>query len=85
VQPNDDVGGGAIFYNFRLDQPQAVGPGVANKDVANEVDLYTDVALNKNFALSLVAAFANPGAAVKQATGRTSSFTYGMVFFGYNF
>jgi len=85
VQPNDDVGGGAIFYNFRLDQPQAVGPGVADKDVANEVDLYTDVALNKNFAISLVAAFANPGGAVQQATGRTSSFTYGMVFFGYNF
>jgi hypothetical protein len=74
-----------IFWNFQLDQPQAVAPFVTEKDVALEVDFYTDWKLNKNFLLSLVLAFANPGTAVEQATGRTESFRYGMVYIGYSF
>jgi hypothetical protein len=85
VQPNDAISGGVIFYNFRLDQPQAVAPGVTDKDVALETDFYTDWKLNKNFTASIVLAFANPGSAVEQATGRTSSFRYGMVYLGYSF
>jgi hypothetical protein len=34
---------------------------------------------------SIVLAFANPGSAVEQATGRTASFRYGMVYLGYSF
>jgi hypothetical protein len=85
VQPNDAISGGVIFYNFRLDQPQAVAPTVTDKDVALETDLYTDWKLNKNFTASIVLAFANPGSAVEQATGRTSSFRYGMVYLGYSY
>jgi hypothetical protein len=85
VQPNDAISGGVIFFNFRLDQPQAVAPTVTDKDVALETDFYTDWKLNKNFTASIVLAFANPGSAVEQATGRTSSFRYGMVYLGYSF
>jgi hypothetical protein len=85
VQPNDAISGGIIFYNFRLDQPQAVAPTVTDKDVALETNFYTDWKLNKNFTASIVLAFANPGSAVEQATGRTSSFRYGMVYLGYSF
>ena len=74
-----------IFYKLRLDQPQVFGPEVTDRDVAVEVDLYTDWKLNQNFLLSFVAAFANPGAAVQQATGRTKNFSYGMVYLGYSF
>ena len=35
--------------------------------------------------VSVVTAFANPGTAVKQLTGRTSSFTYGMVYVAYSY
>ena len=68
-----------IFFNFGLDQPQAVAPTVTDKDVALETDFYTDWKLTKNFT-AIVVAFANPGSAVEQATGRTSSFRYGMVY-----
>jgi alginate export protein len=85
VQPNDAISGGVIFYNFRLDQPQAIAPTVTEKDIALETDFYTDWKLNKNFTASFVLAFANPGTAVEQATGRTASFKYGMVYLGYSF
>ena len=50
-----------------------------------EVDFYTDWKLNRNFTASIVLAFANPGSAVEQATGRTASFRYGMAYLGYSF
>ena len=61
VQPSDAISGGVLFFNFRLDQPQAVAPTVTDKDVALEIDFYTDWKLNKNFTASFVLAFANPG------------------------
>jgi hypothetical protein len=85
VQPSDAIGGGVIYFNFLLDQPQAVAPTVTEKDVANEIDFYTDWKVTGNFTLSFVLAFANPGTAVQQETGRTESFRYGMVYIGYSF
>ena len=58
---------------------------MTDKDVAFETDLYTDWKLTKHLTASIVLAFANPGSAVEQATGRTSSFRYGMVYLGYSF
>jgi hypothetical protein len=85
VRPNDAISGGVIYYNFRLDQPQAVAPTVTDRDVANEVDFYTDWKVNRNFTATIVLAFANPGSAVEQASGRTAPFRYGMVYLGYSF
>jgi hypothetical protein len=58
---------------------------VTAKDVASEIDLYTDWKLNDNFTISLVGAYADPGKAVQQYTGRTKNFVYGMVYVGYAF
>jgi len=85
VTPNDRVSGGLLFFDFRADKPQAFGPEVTAKDVAFEIDAYTDWKLNRNFTLSLVGAFANPGKAVQQYTGRTKNFTYGMAYIAYSF
>jgi hypothetical protein len=85
VTPTEQVGGGVIFFKFRLDQPQAVGPNVTDKDIAFETDLYADWKMNANVTLSVVGAFANPYAAVEQSSGRTKNFGYGMVYFGYSF
>ena len=84
-QPTDAISGGVIVFNFRLDQPQALAPAVTDKDVALETDFYTDWQLTKHFTASFMLAFANPGSAVEQATGRTQSFRYGMVYLGYSF
>jgi hypothetical protein len=85
VTPTEQVGGGVIFFKFRLDQPQAVGPNVTDKDIAFETDLYADWKMNANVTLSVVGAFANPYAAIEQSSGRTKNFGYGMVYFGYSF
>lgn len=85
VTPNDHVGGGVIFYDFRIDQPQSYGPAVTDSHAAFESDVYVDWKVNKNVIVSLVTAFLNPFAAVKQITGRTKNFGYGMVYVAYSF
>ena len=44
-----------------------------------------DWKLNSNFTLSLIGAFADPGAVVEQAFGRTKNFSYGMIYLGYSY
>ena len=85
VTPNDAVSGGLLFYRFSLDQPQAIAPEVTDKDVAFEIDAVVDWKVNANFTVSVVGAFADPGKAVQQSSGRTKNFTYGMVYVGYSF
>jgi hypothetical protein len=85
VTPNESVSGGLLFLNFSLDHPESAGPGVTADDVAFETDLYVDWKLNQNFTISLVGAYANPGEAVQQLTGRTKNFGYGMVYVAYAF
>jgi hypothetical protein len=85
VSPNEAIGGGLMFFNFRFDQPLSVGPDVTASDAAFEIDAYTDWKLNQNFTLSLIVAYADPGKGVQQATGRTKNFVYGMAYLGYSF
>jgi hypothetical protein len=85
VEPNESISGGLLFFKFSVDQPASVGPGVTSGDAAFEADLYVDWKVNSNFTLSLVGAFANPGTAVQQSSGRTKNFGYGMVYLGYSF
>ena len=54
-------------------------------DVASEIDAYVDWDVNSTFTISLLGAYADPGKAVQQATGRTKNFVYGMVYVGYSF
>ena len=85
VTPTDSVGAGLMFFRFSLDHPAALGPAVTDNDVAFETDAYADWKVNKNFTVSVVAAYADPKKAVQQATGRTKNFAYGMVYVGYSF
>jgi hypothetical protein len=85
VTPNDALGAGLLFFKFRLDHPEAAGASVTAKDVAFETDAYADWKLNAHFTLSLVGAFADPGAAVQQFSGRTRNFAYGMAYLAYSF
>ena len=48
--------------------------GVTSNAVATELDWYMDWSVNDNFIVSFVAAYADPGAAVEQSSGRTDSF-----------
>jgi hypothetical protein len=85
VDPADSLGAGLLFFTFSLDHPSAAGEGVTASDVAVEADLYVDWKVNGNVTVSVVGAFADPGAAVRQFSGRTKHFVYGMVYVGYAF
>ena len=85
LAPSDAVGTGLIFYKFLADRPAAYGPEVTSRDVAVELDWYLDWKVNKNFTLSFVGAFADPGALVEQANHRTKNFAYGMVYVAYSY
>jgi len=85
VEPGDALSGGLIFYKFVLDRPRSLGPQVTSSDAAFEIDAYADWKINANFTLSLVGAFADPGKAVQQLTGRTKNFAYGMAYVAYGF
>jgi alginate export protein len=85
IVPTDSISGGLMFYKFTLDHPQAFGPAVTDKNVAFETDAYVDWKANKNFTISLVGAYADPGKAVQQSSGRTKNFAYGMAYVGYSF
>ena len=83
VTPSEAVGAGLFAYDFRVDQPASFGPGVTSNHIAMELDGYADWKVNSNFIVSFVAALAEPKEAAEQGFGRTSTFTYGMVYVAY--
>jgi hypothetical protein len=83
--PGESLGTGVLLFKFLLDHPGAFGPQVTSSDVAFELDGYADWKVNRNFTLSLVGAFADPGPAVEQFSGRTDNFAYAMVYIAYAF
>ena len=60
-------------------------PTVTDRHLAVETDAYIEWKLNDALTLSFVAAFANPGEAMRQAFNRTKPFTYGMVLVAYSY
>jgi hypothetical protein len=85
VAPSDAIGTGVLFFTFALDQPGSYADGVTEKALAFEADWYVDWKINEHFTASLVAAYANPDAAVQQAHGRTKNFAFGMAYLAYSF
>jgi hypothetical protein len=85
LTPNDSISGGVMLYKFQLDQPGSYGAGLAEKDIAFELDAYTDWKINRNFTASFVAAFANPQAAVQESSGRTKNFILAMAYLAYKY
>jgi hypothetical protein len=85
TKPAEAISTGLIFFDFSLDQPAALGPAVTSDDVGQELDWYMDWSVNDHLIVSLVAATADPGKAIEQNSGRTDSFTLGMIFVAYSF
>lgn len=83
LTPSDAVSTGVFLYDFRVDQPATFGPGVTSNKLASELDAYCDWKVNSNFTVSVIAAMADPKEAAEQGYGRSSTFTYGMVYLSY--
>jgi hypothetical protein len=84
LTPSSAVSGGVIAYAFKLDR---LPTGLTSKNVATELDGYTDWKVNNNFIISFVAAVAHPQEAVQQTTNppRTQNFVYGMIYVSYSY
>jgi hypothetical protein len=80
LKPSGSLSAGLFGYVFQFDQ---LPTGVTSKDIATELDAYADWSVNSNFIVSFIAAFARPQDGATQATGRTSNFTYGMIYVAY--
>ena len=78
MKPSEAIGTGLMFYDFLADEPARLG--VTSDDVALELDWYMDWNVNDNFTVSFVAAFADPGDAVEQSSGRDDTFVCGMAY-----
>lgn len=85
VKPTEAISTGLIAMDFVLDHPASFAPGVTSSEVGQELDWYLDWTVSDNLTLSFVAAVADPGAAVEQASGRTDTFIYGMIFAAYSY
>jgi len=83
--PSEKLGTGLIAYLFQNDKPAAFGPNVTSKNIASELDAYADWKANSNFTFSFVLAYGNPQEALAQGYGRTSNFTYGMMYVAYSY
>jgi len=83
--PGDQVETGLLLYGFAIDQPASYGPGVTASNLAFEADWYLDWTINRTVSASFVAAFANPGDAVRQALNRTANLTYAMAYLTYSY
>ncbi len=83
LDPSDGLGTGLVAYWFALDRP--AGGRVTSRNLAFELDWYADWAITRRLTISAVAAFLDPGEAVAQASGRTSTVAYGMLYVSYSF
>jgi len=83
--PTASIGTGLMWFNFNLDHPASLAPGVSASDLAHELDWYMDWKINGNVTASVVAAYGDPGKAVQQAFDRTKNFTYGMIYVAYSY
>jgi len=72
--PTEEVGIGAIYFYFDLEEEDYFGTPVDERDFADEVDLYVDWAINDNLAVGGLYGVAFPGDAAKQAFGDSDTF-----------
>jgi len=85
TKPRENISTGLIYYDFQLDQRAAFDPLVTSDEIGQEIDWYMDWQANEHFLFSFVVAFAEPGEALEQSTGRTDNFAYGMFFVAYQY
>ncbi len=61
VTPNDSLGTGLLFFQFKLDRPASYAPGVTANDLAFEIDWYADWKINENFSRQPARRLRRPG------------------------
>lgn len=83
AQPNDAVTLNFLYYNFTLDEPGSLAPGVTDDDWGDEIDFAIDWAVNDEVYLIGVVGTLFPGQAAKQFTGGEDDWVYTMLYASY--
>jgi hypothetical protein len=72
--PTEEIGIGALYFHFDLEEKNYYGTSVGERDFADEVDLYLDWTLNDNLYLGALYGVAFPGDAAKEVFGDDDPF-----------
>jgi hypothetical protein len=64
--PTDEIGIGALYFHFDLEEKNYFGTPVGERDFADEVNLYVDWTLNDNVYLGALYGVAFPGDAAEE-------------------
>ncbi len=83
VAPSDNLAVSLTWYDFKLDQPGAMG--VSSDDFAQELNLIVDWYPKDWLSLSLVGAYANPDDGAREFTGHDDDWYYMMFYTKFSF
>jgi len=72
--PTDEIGIGALYFHFDLEEKSYFGTPVGARDFADEVNLYVDWTVNDNLYLGAIYGVALPGDAAEEAFGENDPF-----------
>jgi hypothetical protein len=72
--PTDEIGIGALYFHFDLEEKNYFGTPVSERDFADEVNLYVDWTINDNVFLGALYGVALPGDAAEEAFGDDDPF-----------
>ena len=72
--PTEEIGIGALYFHFDLEEKNYFGTPVGERDFADEVNLYVDWTINDNIYLGALYGVAFPGDAAEEAFGSDDPF-----------
>jgi hypothetical protein len=72
--PTDEIGIGALYFHFDLEEKNYFGTAVSERDFADEVNLYVDWTVNDNVSVGGLYGVALPGDAAEEVFGDDEPF-----------
>jgi hypothetical protein len=72
--PTEEIGIGALYFHFDLEEENYFGTPVSDRDFADEVNLYVDWTINDNVSVGGLYGVALPGDAAEEAFGEDDPF-----------
>ena len=85
LSPSDAVVLNAIYYDFKLDQPNIFGTPVWSTDWGDEVNLMLDWTVNDRWFLNFIVSWLAPGEAATNWTGGDKTWVNGMIYANFTY
>lgn len=83
--PSETVTLNLVYYDFWLDQPSALAPGVTSDDWGKELNFAVDWAVTERIYVIGVLGNLSPGKAAEQWTGGDNDWKYSMLYVSYTY